>query len=138
MTQPHPATASTPDVLTDSLRDMLKQKTDEATQLQGHYIRAFTVYLAITGGLLKFALDQNATPQLKSAMGLLGLLISCSGLLACLFGERLRRTMESDISLLSTDLGLPQLTSNLLSLKYTVRTAFVFVLIVVVSWLYVL
>lgn len=121
-----------------ALIEVLKQKSQEAVALQGHYIQSYTVYLAITAGLLKFALDQNSTPDLRRAMVLLGLLVSVAGLVVCFLGEQLRRALDADLTLLLAQIGLPSLKSSLLSLKYTVIAAVLFVVIVMAGWLYLL
>ena len=120
------------------LLETLKQKNQEALNLQGHYIRAYTVYLAITAGLVKFALDQNSTPDLTRAMAFLGLLISAAGLVVCILGELLRRALDADLALLRTEVGLPALKSSLLSLRYTVIAGVLFIAIVVAGWIYLL
>jgi hypothetical protein len=47
------------------------------------YVKTFGIYLAILGGLLKFALDKWSTPTLTLAMSTLGLLC-CALLFACI------------------------------------------------------
>jgi len=121
---------------TGILLELYKQKSQEAKDLQGHYIRAFTIYLAITAALFKFALDMSATPALRAAMVFFGVLLSLAGLMVCILGDRLRRSILIDLASLSHALAAPDLASNLLSIKYTVITAIAFVALVLAAWIY--
>jgi hypothetical protein len=121
-----------------TLVELLRQKTDESATLLGHYIRSYTVYLAVTGALVKFAFDANSTPQLRRAMIILGFLISAAGLLVCVFGESVRRTLAADLRMLRQRAGLPELASDLLAIKYTVITGVVFIIIATLGWLFLL
>lgn len=49
------------------LLELLRQRQTDAGSLVVHCIRGFTMFLAITGALLKFALDQSATPPAKDS-----------------------------------------------------------------------
>ena len=131
-------TPEVPSAMQSLLTELLRQKTDEANALLGHYIRSYTVYLAVTGALVKFALDENSNAELQRAMSLLGLLTSAAGLLVCIFGERLRRALVSDLQTLRDRAGLPMLSSDILAIKYTVITGVVFIVIVTMGWVYLL
>lgn len=78
--------------------------------------------------LLKFAYDGHATAELRDAMLALGLLVAALGLLMAVFGELVRRRIGRDLSLLASQLGIPDLASDLLALKLTVYVFTVFVL----------
>jgi len=88
------------------LFDLLKLRRGEAFDVMKYYESAVTVFLVITGGLLKFAFDQNATPPLRRAFEVMGLAMGAMGLLAIGFAERHRRHLKADIAYLANRLSL--------------------------------
>jgi hypothetical protein len=123
---------------TDALRELLKAKYQEGADLLTHYLRAFVIYVAVTGALLKFALDEHATTTLLIAMAALGLAISALGCAMLGLGEHLRRLIRSDIDNLGDLLCVPRLSSNQVSLKYVLLSSLLFVTIVIAGWIYLL
>lgn len=122
----------------DVLLEILKQKLEEAKGLLSHYIRAYAIYLAITGGLLKFSLDANSTPQLTIALAWLGIACSVVAFVVCILGEKLRRSIQQDLSQPYSLLKVPVLPDNLDSIKYTTIIGFVFNFLCMGAWVYLL
>jgi len=113
---------------------LLKLKLDEGTNLVGHYLKAYAFFLAITGVLLKFALDDHAAGEMRKVMCAFGILLCLLGFLVCYFGESLRRKLRKDICSLSELLQAPVLDSNLSTIKYIVIAAVCFTLSVLTMW----
>jgi hypothetical protein len=86
--------------------EVLKLKSSEAGTFMTNILRVEALYLAITGALLKFALDANATPPLRSALSWLGLSLAGLLWLAALFAELYRRTLLRDFALIHEKLQL--------------------------------
>jgi hypothetical protein len=122
----------------DDIRTLLKDRLQEGNSLLGHYIKSFTVYLAVTAVLLKFALDTGVTAEMRYAMSIFGLAISILGVGVCALGEHLRRAVLADIRTLSAHLALPMLSSTLAPLRNTVVVATLFVASVIAGWIYLL
>ena len=92
----------------------------------------------MTGGLLKFALDKEATEELRQAFSLVGFLLSLLGLFACFLGLRLNRILKKDVETLEAKLGIESLQSNTVSIKYITYVAMVFVIVAAAGWSYVI
>ena len=120
------------------LMELLKQKQAEAVGLLATYIRAYTVFLAITGAMLKFALDASSTPELRQALCALGLASCACAFLAAVFGEKLRRDTRSRIQELLAELHVDVEPDNLRGILYTTITATVLSLFILGGWIYVL
>ena len=118
--------------------ELLKQKSQEGHDVLSQYIRAFAIYVAILGGLLKFALDKNATPELKQALLSAGILLSLVGLACCVFGEKLRRSISAEVRNLNEKLGSPLVASEMKHLHYTVIIALSFVVLALIALFYLL
>lgn len=118
--------------------ELLKQKSQEGHEILAQYIRAFIVFVTITGGLIKFAFDVNSTPLLRKLLIIFGIALSVNGMIVCIFGEKLRRTIVLEIKNLNGKLSFPLVSTELLHIKYTVIAAFLFVCLVFSSWIYLL
>jgi hypothetical protein len=118
--------------------ELLKMKIEEGANLVTHYLRAYAFFLAITGVLLKFALDQSATAELRKVMCIFGIMLCLIGFLVCYFGESLRKKIVEDISNLSSRLQAPILASNLATIRYIVIAAVWFTLSVLIVWIFLL
>jgi hypothetical protein len=118
--------------------DLLKTVYEDARDLVPNYVRGFALYVAITGGLVKFAFDVSSTPTLRHLLAWFGVLTSLIGLLVCFFGELVGRQLKRDIHGLASSLNLPRTTSVTQPLHYLVITSLCFVLTVTVGWIYVL
>ncbi len=90
----------------DPYIELLKLKSSEAGTFMTNILKVETLYLAITGALLKFALDLNATPALRAALSWLGLTLAGFLWLAAWFAELYRRTLRRDFTLIHEKLGL--------------------------------
>jgi hypothetical protein len=90
------------------------------------------------GVLLKFALDENATPELRNVMGLFGLLVCGLAFVAGFLGERWRRQVLSDIANLANLLRAPALDSTLTGVKFMTGVALAFATVMAAGWLFIL
>ena len=120
----------------DELFDLVKGKQKDLSDLLPQYINGFAIYSGITGALLKFALEQNATPEQRKTLIIFGAAFSFLGLLVCTFGAILRSAIIRDIKDLSTRLGLPETPSSYMPLKFTTIAAFAFIAFCLISWGY--
>jgi hypothetical protein len=105
--------------------------------LIGHYARALSVYLLIVGGLLKFALDRDATVPLRHALGLMGLSIGIVGFTAEALAEKQRHT-KAELEQLFEHLSVPVKPDSLMAQKYGIVMCFLVFLIGTAGWIYVL
>jgi hypothetical protein len=117
--------------------ELLQARVQEAGALLGHYLRAFALYVAIMGALVKFALDKDSTPQLRSALALLGLGLCLLGFLACVLGQIVARKLLAEIRTLCLVTELPVPRTSVLPLEFTALTTVLFVAIAISTWLYV-
>ena len=120
------------------LLELLKQNQNDGSALIGHYVKAFTIFVAVTGGLIKFALDQNATESLRKALSMMGLGVSVLALLVCIMGHRLRRTVHAEIGRLYTELHIPMEPEPLSALKFTIVVGVLCGLLSLLGWIYIL
>ena len=60
-------------------QEILKELLRQGHELITTYIKAFTIFIIITGGLIKFALDTSATPILRTTLSSLGILVCILG-----------------------------------------------------------
>jgi len=119
--------------------ELLKCKLAEARDLLPRYLQTFTIYVAIHGGLLKFALDVNATPELRVGLSILGIILVFMGALVSLrWGHEMRRSLQRDIASLCERLGVERMESDGLSLRYTAMGVSVFNVLALVGWLFVI
>lgn len=131
-------TMSEPDSDREALLELLKMAQSEGRELLPNYIRAVAIYTAITGGLLKFAFDVNATPVLRIMLARFGIVISCIALLMCFWGDRMRRRVRLDVDYYSALLLVRPPRSASMPLHYLARSAALLSLVVLAGWLYVL
>jgi hypothetical protein len=120
------------------LLELLKQKQTEAATVVSYCIKGFTVFLAITGALFKFALDASATPELRNVLSWMGLSVCAIGFIACVCAVRLRRTVQSDLQDLFNALSVPLRRDAIMAVVYIVVVGVVFALVCVVGWVYLL
>jgi hypothetical protein len=118
--------------------DLLKATYEDARDLVPNYVRGFALYVAITGGLVKFAFDTSSTPTLRHLLAWFGILTSLIGLLVCLFGEIVGRQLKRDIYALADSLKLPKTKGVTQPLHYLVITSLCFVIAVIIGWIYIL
>jgi hypothetical protein len=120
------------------LEQLLKQKQDEAAGLLSTYVKAYAVFLAITGAMLKFALDANATPTLREALCLLGIASCTCAFMAGVFGERLRRDTRVRLQEFLDLLGVNLEADQLQGVMYTTITGVAFTVFILGGWLFIL
>lgn len=118
--------------------DVLKEKAGEIRDTLSAYIKGVTMYIVISGGLLKFALDQNSTPELRKALSLFGILVSFIGFGTCILSVRYQRAAARDLQRLSESCGLDAFSSNLLPFRYMTWLLWGFVGGVTGGWVYLL
>jgi len=116
--------------------EILKHKMDEGKTLITHYLRAFTIFIAITGALLKFAFDSNSTPHLRIALCWMGVFLSVFGLFVCYLGEKLRRTIRNDIARIHEILSVPLEPDSLTTVLLTTLASVFFVTLLLGGWIY--
>ncbi|MFH2055505.1 MAG: hypothetical protein ABIJ61_06065 [bacterium] len=121
---------------TQVLLAMLRAKKEELASLLSHYLKAFVIYTGIMGAAVKFGYDENATPLLQETLTLFGLAVTAGAILACIFGEIVRRSFVRDVALISDELGLPPMKSDALPLRFVVIGGVVFVAVALAGWLY--
>ena len=119
------------------LRDVLNRKLIGNQELVNQALKVFAFYLAITGVLLKFALDKNSTPELKLVISILGISFSFIGFLTVFLANRLRNSIIKEIENLCNLLNIDFLPSTLLPLKYIEICSFLFAIITMVGWIYI-
>jgi hypothetical protein len=119
------------------MEELLKQKQSEAAGLLATYLRAYAIFLAITGGMLKFALDANATHELRQALCLLGFASCVCAFLAGVFGELLRRDTRARLSELLGGLYVRIEADDLRGLMYTTITGVLFSVFIFIGWVYI-
>jgi hypothetical protein len=122
----------------DYRADFLHKKLEEGRDLLAQFIRATAIFIALTGAILKFALDNNATPQLRVALILFGVGVSLLAAITCLMSHKIRKALEEDILSLLAELKQISLKSNVLALKYAVNLTLCLVLLTIVGWVYLL
>jgi hypothetical protein len=135
---PAPNAAAPRTVSEAVLIETLKQKQNDASALIGHYVKAFTIFVAVTGGLIKFALDQNATAQLRNALSMMGIGVSVLALFVCIMGHKLRQTAHAEIGRLYAELHIPIEPEPLTALKFTTVVGVLCAFLSLLGWIYIL
>jgi len=118
--------------------EILKIKMQNLSDLLPQYIGSFAIYITITGGLLKFALDTATLPEQRRALIIFGVALSFLGLLTCAFGWLLQRSIMRDIKGLNSRLGLPTMISSFLPLVFATALVSIFVTFCLAGWFYLL
>ncbi len=116
--------------------DLLKEKAREVQEVLSQFLKGVALYVAITGALLKFSLDKNATPELRLALSILGILVSLVGFGSCIFSRRYQTAAANDIRALSAAAGVQDFTSNLLPFQYMTWLLLGFLSIATCGWVY--
>ena len=119
------------------LEELLKQKQSESAGLLGTYVRAYAIFLAITGAMLKFALDTNSTRELRHALCLLGFASCVCAFLAGVFGEQLRRDTRGRLQEFLDALRVDIEADQLRGLMYTTITGVLFSVFIFAGWIYI-
>jgi hypothetical protein len=77
--------------------EMLKIKSKEAEIFTNNGMRTIALFLAVTGALLKFALDAHATEDLRLVLSVMGLVTSSLLLLASLVAAKHRQLLKHEL-----------------------------------------
>jgi hypothetical protein len=120
----------------EALMDVYKSKQGELSGLLTHYINSFAIAAGINGALLKFALEQGVSPQLQKVLIVFGAGFSFLGILACIFGDRVRRAIAGELAILADSLSLPQSTSSTLVLQFASVVVTIFASSCLIGWMY--
>jgi hypothetical protein len=118
--------------------ELLKIRQGEAFAVMKYYEAALTAFLLITGGLLKFALDANATPVLKRALESMGVAICLIGLVAAVAGEYDRRMIRDDIARFFLHLSLPLPPDKLDGPKTAILICSAIFMVALAGWVFLL
>jgi hypothetical protein len=116
--------------------ELLKLKCKEGHDMQSIYFKAFIIFTAIIGALVKFSFDANATFELRQAFSVIGLLISFVGIFTVFIARNIRNSITDEIDNLNKKLGSPLISHELLHLKYTEIISFIFVVLIIFGWFY--
>lgn len=117
------------------LGELLKIKMNEINSMLPQYIASFAIYITITGGLLKFALDAAAPLEQRHALTAFGVALSGLGLVTCLLGAILRSRLVMEIRDISVKLDLPVLTSSFMPLLFATILMTVFISLCLAGWI---
>lgn len=120
------------------LEEVLKELLRQAHELINTFIKGFTVFLIITGALVKFALDNNSNLKLKIALSILGISCAVLGLLAGYYGFILVSKLRGDIDSLSSKLQISSLHVSVMALKYLIIIAVGVVVLIFLGWWFIL
>jgi phosphoglycerol transferase MdoB-like AlkP superfamily enzyme len=120
----------------DVIKELLKQKIDVGYALVPRYITAFAIYAAIVATILKFALDANATQELRTTLLYLGLCISFLAMICPLLGDLLRKHLAEHVLTYHEKLVLTVPPDRFLVLRYIALVTFIFVLITISGFAY--
>ncbi|MBA1341966.1 MAG: hypothetical protein C5S40_07470 [ANME-2 cluster archaeon] len=104
--------------------------------MQSMYLKTLIIYLAIIGVILKFTLDDSANLEFKQALFGMGIITSIAMLTTCICGEKIRRSIVDEIQSLNEMLGSPLISCELIHLKYSSMSIFIFVVFVIIGFVY--
>ena len=122
------------------LINILTQKIAEGQTLATLYITAFTVYMTISGALLKFTFDalKEDRKEIQSALSSIGAVISIIYVLACILMYIVSHFLSNDIYALNKQLEEPLVSPQMLFLKFTTIVTGVFTSFAIYGWIFVI
>jgi len=120
----------------DILEKLLTEKKKELREYFSFYLRGIALYIAVTGVVIKFAFDKDATYTLKNAMSFFGVALTLVGFLSCIYSVIYQKAVRNDFLDLSKKEENISLKSDLLPFKYMTQMLFVFLIVVLVGWIY--
>ena len=116
---------------------LLTAKLSEAQDFTRLFLTSFSIYVVISGALLKFAIEAQI-PLQKTALTAMGLLTSATYLTACLLVAFVRRAFCQDVGKLNQCLGQPLISEQFLAIKYASIAAGLFTTLAFLGWIYLL
>ncbi len=120
----------------DQVVELVKESAKECRELTLRYMQTFMIFATINGALLKFALDKDATPELRNALSLFGLVFCAIGFLAVVFGHLVNRRVGQEMDVINLELRRFRRESPLMPLRYAVVVPSSFVVFVLAGWTY--
>ena len=110
----------------------------EASGWVTHIINASALFAALGIGLFKFALDANATPQLRIVLCIVGITASLAGYLGCALMAKLRRENLAQQRQILQALGVPIAPDPMKAVSYAVLSAAIGMVVNMTAWIYLL
>jgi len=117
---------------------MLKTRLSEASGWVAQIINASALFAALSVGLFKFALDVNATRELRIVLCTMGIAASFTGFLGCGLMERLRRENVAEQTRLLMLLGSDLPPHLMKAVRYAVLSAAIAMVINLAAWIFLL
>ena len=115
--------------------ELLKTKLEHQQRLQGDFFKATSMFLIISGALLKFALDTDANDMLRTALIIMGIAIPSVGLLVVYDGKRATRQSDAEIEHLNNLLGSPLSNTSGYPLHYCIKAIFLLCVVAIIGFL---
>jgi hypothetical protein len=112
---------------------LLIAKLREAQAFAKLIVTSFSIYVLISGGLLKFAVEAHGTPQ-RIAFILGGMLTSGTYITACVYIFLIRRAFCRDAATLNQSLGQSLIVEQFLVIKYIGTAAGMFSVLAFTGW----
>ena len=106
--------------------ELLKEKLTESRCLVSDATKTVLVYLAITGLLIRLAVDNVPRRGLFLSLSIAGVLTSLFSVFVFYTQFLIRRAVVDDLKRLNDSLGAPLLNCDLPTLKYISMTALLF------------
>lgn len=118
--------------------ELLKLKSKEAEVFTNNGMRTITLFLAVTGALLKFSLDANSTTDLRLVLSVMGLVTSFLLLLASYVATKHRQLLRNELNELRQSLLGDCSEERLTGILNLIIGAFGLAVAAVISWILVL
>ena len=120
----------------ETLRELLSQKLQEVRAYATIAVTAFTVYMAISGVLLKFSLDGTQPGNDRHVLIAAGVMTSAVYLSVCFSYCHVRKSLVRDITHLNLQLGAPLISTQVIGLTYIALSSGTFTALALLGWLY--
>lgn len=118
--------------------ELVKAKSSEIRDVFAHYYRAVALYIAMTGALLKFATDKDATPALRVGMATFGIAISLLGIATCILSRRYQKQASEEQRAMRQALQLGPDASELMPFRYMTGFILTFTSLMIAGWILIL
>lgn len=116
--------------------ELIKQKFTERQKIETDLTKVMIMYLATIGLLIKFSLDSNSTHELRITLSVFAIIITSTGFVQCHFVNKMRKSIENELTNLNEKIGNPLTNTEQLTLKYYLPIISAFLLIVIVGFVY--